>query len=67
MTNTTPLVEKARTLQNKFLIHILRLPSMPVEELYMEYALYVLKNEKSKTWKVPNSVLVYEHSMYKEI
>ena len=45
LTKTTPLVERARARQLKFLGHILRLP---VEEPCREFALYVPKHGKRK-------------------
>ena len=48
LTETTPLVVRARIRQLKFIGHILRLPN---DELAKEYALYVPSHGKRKPWR----------------
>ena len=56
LTKTTPLVERARARQLKFLGHILR---MPVEEPCREYAIYVPKHGKRKPGRQRTLFLKY--------
>ena len=56
LTKTTPLVERARARQLKFLGHILR---MPAEEPCREYAIYVPKHGKSKPGRQRTLFLKY--------
>ena len=53
MTKTTPLFERARARQLKFLGHIFLLL---LEEPCWEYDLYVPEHGKKKSWKAENSV-----------
>ena len=56
LTKTTPLVERARARQLKFLGHILR---MPAEEPCREYAIYVPKHGKRKPGRQRTLFLKY--------